>query len=105
MEADAFRLAIMDSVLKRYNRYAPLSSAIDKTFSPPDPSSRQAKVSSANASFQFRGVSDTPINDNRAIVHRAGGMLLQSRKELLICADLTDKDVLFYYTTTCVFQP
>ncbi|KAF9782823.1 acetoacyl-CoA synthetase [Thelephora terrestris] len=35
-----------------------------------------------------------------AIVHRAGGMLLQSRKELLICADLTEKDVFFYYTTT-----
>lgn len=38
--------------------------------------------------------------DGRAIVHRAGGMLLQSRKELLICADLTEKDVFFYYTTT-----
>jgi len=44
------------------------------------------------------------MNDDRAIVHRAGGMLLQSRKELLICADLTDKDVFFYYTTTWAFQ-
>jgi hypothetical protein len=31
-------------------------------------------------------------------------MLLQSRKELLICADLTDKDVFFYYTTTWALQ-
>ena len=44
------------------------------------------------------------MNGVRAIVHRAGGMLLQSRKELLICADLTDKDVFFYYTTTWAFQ-
>lgn len=31
-------------------------------------------------------------------------MLLQSKKELLICADLTPEDVFFYYTTTSV-QP
>ncbi|KAI0751968.1 acetoacetyl-CoA synthetase [Irpex lacteus] len=34
------------------------------------------------------------------IVHRAGGMLLQSKKEFVICADLKPDDVFFYYTTT-----
>jgi hypothetical protein len=38
----------------------------------------------------------------RPIVHRAGGMLLQSKKELMICADLRPEDVFFYYTTTLV---
>ncbi|CAK5262709.1 unnamed protein product [Mycena citricolor] len=37
---------------------------------------------------------------DRAIVHRAGGMLLQMKKEYLICADLKPEDVFFYYTTT-----
>lgn len=37
---------------------------------------------------------------NRPIVHRAGGMLLQSKKEFVICADLQPSDVFFYYTTT-----
>lgn len=36
----------------------------------------------------------------RAIVHRAGGMLLQAKKEFVICADLQPEDVFFYYTTT-----
>ncbi|KAJ7068285.1 acetoacyl-CoA synthetase [Mycena amicta] len=36
----------------------------------------------------------------KAIVHRAGGMLLQSKKEFVICADLQPSDVFFYYTTT-----
>ncbi|QRV72766.1 AMP binding enzyme [Ceratobasidium sp. AG-Ba] len=36
----------------------------------------------------------------KAIVHRTGGMLVQSRKELLICADMKPEDVFFYYTTT-----
>ncbi|KAJ6613430.1 acetoacetyl-CoA synthetase [Mycena sp. CBHHK59/15] len=36
----------------------------------------------------------------KAIVHRAGGMLLQSKKEFVICADLQPDDVFFYYTTT-----
>ncbi|KAJ7591022.1 acetoacetyl-CoA synthetase [Mycena floridula] len=36
----------------------------------------------------------------KAIVHRVGGMLLQSRKELAICAGLRPDDVFFYYTTT-----
>jgi hypothetical protein len=36
----------------------------------------------------------------RAIVHRAGGMLLQAKKEFVICADLKPDDVFFYYTTT-----
>ncbi|CAK5275643.1 unnamed protein product [Mycena citricolor] len=36
----------------------------------------------------------------KAIVHRAGGMLLQMKKEYLICADLKPEDVFFYYTTT-----
>ncbi|KAJ7498912.1 acetoacetyl-CoA synthetase [Mycena latifolia] len=35
-----------------------------------------------------------------AIVHRAGGMLLQAKKEFTICADLRPDDVFFYYTTT-----
>ncbi|KAJ4478097.1 acetoacetyl-CoA synthetase [Lentinula aciculospora] len=36
----------------------------------------------------------------KPIVHRAGGMLLQARKELAICADLQPEDMFFYYTTT-----
>ncbi|KAH6914886.1 acetyl-CoA synthetase, partial [Coprinopsis sp. MPI-PUGE-AT-0042] len=36
----------------------------------------------------------------KPIVHRAGGMLLQAKKEFIICADLTPEDVFFYYTTT-----
>ncbi|KAJ6485031.1 acetoacetyl-CoA synthetase [Mycena vitilis] len=36
----------------------------------------------------------------KAIVHRAGGMLLQAKKEFVICADLKRDDVFFYYTTT-----
>ncbi|KAI0677532.1 acetoacyl-CoA synthetase [Trametes maxima] len=34
------------------------------------------------------------------IVHRAGGMLIQAKKEFEICADLQPEDVFFYYTTT-----
>ena len=41
---------------------------------------------------------------NRPIVHRAGGMLLQARKEFAICADLRPEDVFFYYTTTYVLS-
>ncbi|KAK2466220.1 hypothetical protein APHAL10511_001862 [Amanita phalloides] len=36
----------------------------------------------------------------KPIVHRAGGMLLQSKKEFVICADLQPHDIFFYYTTT-----
>ncbi|KAI0722938.1 acetoacetate-CoA ligase [Earliella scabrosa] len=36
----------------------------------------------------------------KPIVHRAGGMLIQAKKELVICADLQPHDVFFYYTTT-----
>ncbi|KAF8204986.1 acetoacetyl-CoA synthetase [Pholiota molesta] len=36
----------------------------------------------------------------KPIVHRAGGMLLQSNKEFAICGDLRPDDVFFYYTTT-----
>lgn len=36
----------------------------------------------------------------RPIVHRAGGMLIQAKKEFVICADLQPDDVFFYYTTT-----
>ncbi|EJU04891.1 acetoacyl-CoA synthetase [Dacryopinax primogenitus] len=36
----------------------------------------------------------------KPIVHRAGGMLLQLNKELLICGDFKASDVFFYYTTT-----
>ncbi|KAI0921855.1 hypothetical protein AcW1_004282 [Taiwanofungus camphoratus] len=36
----------------------------------------------------------------KPIVHRAGGMLLQTKKEFIICADLKPEDVFFYYTTT-----
>ncbi|KAF7976274.1 hypothetical protein HWV62_7166 [Athelia sp. TMB] len=39
----------------------------------------------------------------KPIVHRSGGMLLQAKKEFLICADLQPEDVFFYYTTTFVF--
>ena len=37
---------------------------------------------------------------SRPIVHRAGGMLLQAKKELMICGDFSAEDVFFYYTTT-----
>ena len=36
----------------------------------------------------------------KPIVHRAGGMLLQSAKELIICGDFVPEDIFFYYTTT-----
>jgi len=36
----------------------------------------------------------------KPIVHRAGGMLLQARKEFAICAGLKPEDVFFYFTTT-----
>ncbi|EJF61261.1 acetoacetate-CoA ligase [Dichomitus squalens LYAD-421 SS1] len=36
----------------------------------------------------------------KPIVHRAGGMLIQAKKEFVICADLQPRDVFFYYTTT-----
>ncbi|CDO76278.1 hypothetical protein BN946_scf184470.g36 [Trametes cinnabarina] len=36
----------------------------------------------------------------RPIVHRAGGMLIQAKKEFVICGDLQPDDVFFYYTTT-----
>lgn len=36
----------------------------------------------------------------RPIVHRAGGMLIQAKKEFVICTDLQPDDVFFYYTTT-----
>jgi len=38
----------------------------------------------------------------RPIVHRAGGMLLQAKKEFALCGDLRPDDVFFYYTTTLV---
>ena len=39
-------------------------------------------------------------HNSRPIVHRAGGMLLQAKKEFVICGDLSAEDVFFYYTTT-----
>ncbi|KAG8802540.1 hypothetical protein FRC17_006395, partial [Serendipita sp. 399] len=36
----------------------------------------------------------------KPIVHRAGGILLQSLKELSICGDWREGEVVFYYTTT-----
>ncbi|EKM59066.1 uncharacterized protein PHACADRAFT_113281 [Phanerochaete carnosa HHB-10118-sp] len=36
----------------------------------------------------------------KPIVHRAGGMLLQAKKEFMICGDLRSDDIFFYYTTT-----
>ncbi|KAG8952658.1 hypothetical protein FRC04_004020 [Tulasnella sp. 424] len=57
----------------------------------------------------FRGGFDWPLwilfssgttNKPKPIVHRAGGMLLQSKKEFVIQADLKEDDVFFYYTTT-----
>jgi len=41
-------------------------------------------------------------NSSRPIVHRAGGMLIQAKKEFIICGDLRSEDVFFYYTTTFV---
>lgn len=35
----------------------------------------------------------------KPIVHRAGGMLLQSNKEHIICSELSPSDVFFYYTS------
>ncbi|SCV70166.1 BQ2448_1560 [Microbotryum intermedium] len=35
----------------------------------------------------------------KPIVHRSGGMLLQSKKEHIIHGDLSENDVFFYYTT------
>ncbi|KIO29526.1 hypothetical protein M407DRAFT_70382, partial [Tulasnella calospora MUT 4182] len=57
----------------------------------------------------FRGSFDWPLwilfssgttNKPKPIVHRAGGMILQSKKELAIQADFKEDDVFFYYTTT-----
>lgn len=45
-------------------------------------------------------ISSMCSTDSRPIVHRAGGMLLQAKKEFVICGDLTAEDVFFYYTTT-----
>ena len=42
------------------------------------------------------------FRNHRPIVHRAGGMLLQAKKEFVICSDLRPDDVFFYYTTTFV---
>jgi hypothetical protein len=100
MEEIAFRLAIMDPFLQWYNwcvlpQNLPSIRKIHLF-------SRQTKVSPRNASLCF--FFELLANVDRAIVHRAGGMLLQSRKELLICADLTEKDVFFYYTTTCALE-
>lgn len=36
----------------------------------------------------------------KCITHRAGGMLIQSKKELILHGDVSEKDVLFFYTTT-----
>ncbi|GLB33820.1 putative acetyl-coenzyme A synthetase N-terminus [Lyophyllum shimeji] len=56
-----------------------------------------------------RGPFDTPLwilfssgttGRPKPIVHRAGGMLLQAKKEFAICGDLKPEDVFFYYTTT-----
>lgn len=43
------------------------------------------------------------MRKSRPIVHRAGGMLLQAKKEFAICGNLQPEDVFFYYTTTSVF--
>ncbi|KAG8891917.1 hypothetical protein FRC01_014446, partial [Tulasnella sp. 417] len=57
----------------------------------------------------YRGTFDWPLwilfssgttNKPKPIVHRAGGMILQSKKELVIQADFKEDDVFFYYTTT-----
>ena len=55
VEEIAFRLALMDSFLEWYNWYAPLNSVINQAISSPHPSSRQAKVSSENASLSISG--------------------------------------------------
>ncbi|CCO26473.1 acetoacetyl-CoA synthetase [Rhizoctonia solani AG-1 IB] len=50
--------------------------------------------------FAVNSVSSGTTGKPKPIVHRTGGMLIQSRKELLICADMKPSDVFFYYTTT-----
>ena len=52
----------------------------------------------------FRILSEFYISRSvsRPIVHRAGGMLLQAKKEFAICGDIRPDDVFFYYTTTFV---
>lgn len=50
----------------------------------------------------IKHTNDDIFSRSRPIVHRAGGMLLQSKKEFVICADLQPHDVFFYYTTTYV---
>ncbi|KAG6814189.1 hypothetical protein H0H92_000866 [Tricholoma furcatifolium] len=47
-----------------------------------------------------RKLGQTPSGEIQPIVHRAGGMLLQAKKEFAICGDLKPEDVFFYYTTT-----
>lgn len=56
------------------------------------------KVDRSKVSFPFRKKSAHV--GCRPIVHRAGGMLIQAKKEFVICADLQPNDVFFYYTTT-----
>ncbi|KAF8321164.1 acetoacetate-CoA ligase [Clavulina sp. PMI_390] len=57
----------------------------------------------------YRGSFDHPLwilfssgttGKPKPIVHRAGGMLIQLAKELVICGDFVPDDVFFYYTTT-----
>ena len=58
----------------------------------------QASQSQSFTSLQIPVALVNP--SDRPIVHRAGGMLLQSKKEFVLCADLQPRDVFFYYTTT-----
>lgn len=44
-------------------------------------------------------MADDQLVQPKAIVHRAGGMLLQSRKEHVIHGGMTEDDVFFYFTT------
>ena len=56
----------------------------------------------AQSAFCLQNLSDFYLLAPRPIVHRAGGMLLQAKKEFAICGDIRPDDVFFYYTTTFV---
>lgn len=47
----------------------------------------------------FEAFVEVGTTQPKAIVHRAGGMLLQSRKEHVIHGGMTENDVFFYFTT------
>ena len=46
-----------------------------------------------------RGKADELVSQPKPIVHRAGGMLIQSKKEHILQGDMGPGDIFFYYTT------